>query len=109
MGRSPDSIRTVSEHPLFYAQGAYTYPFGLDLGLKRPMFLLLTDSKFLDDVFIALGIVLLQIVQQATPLADHHEQAAPGGVVLLMRLEVLGQLTDPLTQDSNLHFRASGI
>jgi hypothetical protein len=26
-----------------------------------------------------------------------------------MGLEVLGQLTNPLAQDGNLHFRASGI
>jgi hypothetical protein len=73
------------------------------------MDLLLADSKFLDDVFVALCVVLFQIVQQAATLADHHEQTTPGGMVFLVRLEVLVQLTDPLTQDSNLNFRASGI
>ena len=73
------------------------------------MILLLADSKFLDDVFITLGVVFLQIIQQAATLADHHEQTAPGGVVFLVRFEVLGQLADPLTQDCNLHFRASGV
>lgn len=63
----------------------------------------------MDDVFVSISIVRLQIVQQATTLADHHEQTPPGGVVLFMRLEVLGQITDPLTQNCNLDFRASGI
>lgn len=90
------------------APGTHLPPTG-DLGSKRPVTRLLTDSKFLDDVFISIGIVRLQIVQQATPLADHHEQTPPGGVVLLVRLEVLGQITDPLTQNCNLDFRASGI
>ena len=70
---------------------------------------LLTDSKFLDYVFITLGVVLFQIVQQTAALADHHEQTAPGGVVLFMRFEELRQFTDPLAQDGNLHFRTSGI
>lgn len=73
------------------------------------MNLLLADSKFVDNVFITLGVVFLQIIQQAATLADHHEQTAPGGVIFLMRLEVLGQLADPLTQNCNLDFRASGI
>ncbi len=90
------------------APGTRLPPTG-DLGSKRPVTRLLTDSKFLDDVFISISIVRLQIVQQATPLADHHEQTSPGGVVLFMRLEVLGQITDPLTQNCNLDFRASGI
>jgi hypothetical protein len=80
-----------------------------DLGSKRPVTRLLTDSKFLDDVFVSISIVRLQIIQQATPLADHHEQTPPGGVVLLVRFEVFGQITDPLTQNCNLDFRASGI
>src|ERR1700757_2896174 len=59
---------------------------------------LLADAEFLDDAFVTLGIVLLQIVQQATPLADQHKQAAPRPVILLVRLEVLRQLTNALAQ-----------
>src|SRR5262249_16830028 len=76
---------------------------------KRPINRLFADSKFLDDVFVTFGIVLLQIVQQATPLADHHQQTPPGGMVFFMVLEVLRQLADPLAQDCNLYFRATGI
>src|SRR5215469_17256658 len=57
---------------------------------------LLADAEFLDDALVTLGIVLLQIVQQATPLADQHKQAAPRPVVFLVRLEVLRQLTNAL-------------
>jgi hypothetical protein len=42
-------------------------------------------------------------------LADQLEQAAPAVLVVLVRLEVLGQLIDASRQDSNLDFRASGI
>src|SRR6266700_6354689 len=78
---------------------------------KRPVDFnrLFTDSKFLDDVFITLGIVLFKIVQQAAALADHHKKTAPGGMVFFVVLEVLRQLSDTFTQNSNLYFRAAGI
>jgi len=37
---------------------------------------LLADAEFPDDGFVTLGIVSLEVVEQATPLADQHEQAA---------------------------------
>src|SRR5476649_2693493 len=40
---------------------------------------LFANAKFLDDVFITLGIVCFQIVQQAAALANHHQKTSPGG------------------------------
>ena len=77
--------------------------FPFDLGA------LFTDAKFLDDVFITLSIVRFKIVQQAAALADHHQKTAPGGMVFLVALEVLRQLSDALTQNGNLYFRAARI
>jgi hypothetical protein len=37
---------------------------------------LLADAELPNDSFIALGIVSLEVVEQATPLADQHKQAA---------------------------------
>jgi hypothetical protein len=37
---------------------------------------LLADAEFADDTLIALGIVFLEVVEQATPLADQHEKPA---------------------------------
>src|SRR5579863_3227432 len=37
---------------------------------------LLADTEFRNHGFIPLGIVFLQIVEQATPLADQHEKPA---------------------------------
>jgi hypothetical protein len=71
--------------------------------------LLLADAEFRDDRLIALGIVFLEVVEQATPLADQHEKAAARAVVFLVRLEVLRQLPNALAQQRDLNFRASGI
>src|SRR5215471_12759627 len=70
---------------------------------------LLADAEFLNDGFVAFGIGLSEIVEQATSLAHHHKQAAPGGVILLMRLEMLRQFTNTLAQDRDLDLRGTSV
>ena len=64
---------------------------------------LLADAELSNDGLIALGIVSLEVVEQATPLADQHEQAAARAVVLLVRLEVVRQLANAFTDDGDLN------
>ncbi len=64
---------------------------------------LLADAELPNDRLIALGIVSLEVVEQATPLADQHEQAAARAVVLLVRLEVVRQLANAFTNDGDLN------
>ena len=70
---------------------------------------LLADAEFGNDGLVALGIVFLQVVEQATALADQHEKAAARAVVFLVRLEVLRQLANAFTEQRDLDFRAAGI
>ena len=70
---------------------------------------LLADAEFLNDGFVAFGIRLSEVIEQAATPAHHHEKTAPGGMVLLMRLEMLRQFTNPCAQDRDLHFRRTGI
>ena len=70
---------------------------------------LLADAEFRDDRLIALGIVFLEVVEQATALTDQHEKAAARAVVFLVRLEVLRQLANPFAEQCDLDFRAAGI
>ena len=70
---------------------------------------LLTDAEFLNDGLVSLGVVLLQVIQQATALADHDEEPAPGRMVLLVGLEMIGQLADALTEDRDLDFRRTCV
>jgi hypothetical protein len=70
---------------------------------------LLADAEFRDDGLIALGIVFLEVVQQATPLADQHEKPAARAVVFLVRLEVLRQLANAFAKQSDLDLWAPGI
>jgi hypothetical protein len=77
--------------------------------LARKPARLLAKAKFMNDGFIALGIVFLQVIQQATTLADQHKKAAARTVVFLVGLEVLRQGTNTLAQQRNLHFGTAGI
>jgi hypothetical protein len=70
---------------------------------------LLADAELGNNGLVALGIVFLEVVEQATALADKHEKAAARAVVFLVRLEVLRQLTNPFAEQSDLDFGASGI
>src|ERR1700687_354613 len=70
---------------------------------------LLADTHLQNDSLVPLGIVLLQIVEQAATPAHHHQKSATRCVVLLVRTEVLGQLADALAEKGNLDFRAAGV
>jgi hypothetical protein len=70
---------------------------------------LLSEVEGLDQVAIPLDIVIPEIVEEPPPLADEHEEPAPGMVVLLVDLEMIGEVVDPLGQDGHLDIRRAGI
>ena len=70
---------------------------------------LLADAELTKDGLIALGIVFLQVIQQATALADQHEKAAARAVVFLVRLEVLRQLANALAKQRDLDLGTPGV
>ena len=70
---------------------------------------LLADAEFSNDGLIALGIVSLEVIEQATPLADQHKQAAARAVVLLVRFEVVCQLANAFTDDGDLNLGAPRV
>ena len=82
---------------------------GQNRGEWPPQVLLLANAEFLDYVLITLGIVVLEVIEQAATLADHHQETAAGGVILLVRFEVVRQFTDPFAEHRDLNFGASGI
>ena len=51
----------------------------------------------------------MQVVEQAAAAVDHLQQAAPAVVVLLVLLEVLGELRDPRGEQRDLDFRGTGV
>jgi hypothetical protein len=70
---------------------------------------LLAEAESLNHGFVALGIVLFEVVEQAATLADQHEKTAARTVVLLVRFEVIRQLANTLAQQRDLDFGAARI
>ena len=68
------------------------------------MFALLSQAELANDSAVTLDIVLLQVVQQTSSATDHLLQTAAAVEVLLVGLQVLGQVSDAVGQNSNLYF-----
>jgi len=70
---------------------------------------LLADTELCDYVAVAIGIVRLQVVQQAAAFAHEHQQTTARCVILLVCFEMLGQFANPLTQNRDLDFGGTGV
>src|SRR5436190_9515536 len=71
--------------------------------------LLLPETQLLDQAVVALDVLRLEVREQAAALVDHRQQAAARMVVLVVLLEVLGQVADALGEDRDLDFGGAGV
>ena len=70
---------------------------------------LLAQAKLGAYLAVALDVGLFKIVLKAAAAADHLEQATAGMVVVLVLLEVLVQVVDALSQQSDLYLGGTGV
>ena len=70
---------------------------------------LFTQLQAFGDGLITGLVGSVKVIQQPPPLAHHHEQAAPGADILMILLQMLGNLSDPLRQKGDLHIGRTGI
>ena len=70
---------------------------------------LLTDAELGNNRTVALDVVFGHIVQQAAALTNHFEQTLTAVIVLLVHLQVLGELVNALGEDGDLHLRRAGV
>ena len=66
---------------------------------------LFPQAQSFHDASVPFDVFLHQVVQQATALTNHFQQAATGMMVLFVGFQVFGQIADPFGQDGNLYFR----
>ena len=76
--------------------GCVDYVDGVDVAR------LATNTETANQLAVALYIATLHVIEQTAALADHLEEAAPRGVVLHVRLEVLGEVRDLLGEERDL-------
>jgi hypothetical protein len=58
---------------------------------------------------VALNILAAKVIQEPTPLTNHHQQAATAVVIAFVEAKMLGQMVDPLGQQGHLHFGRPGV
>ena len=67
------------------------------------------QTQPVDQRAVALHIDLGHVLQQPAPPSDQQQQTAPRVVVVLVHLEVLGEVGDPPGQQCDLRLRGSGV
>lgn len=72
-------------------------------------FILFIKLELVGKLFPALLVLSLEVAEQAAAVAYHLQESAAGVVVLLVLLQVLGDLLDFLSQDCYLYFRGTGV
>src|SRR5204862_50398 len=65
--------------------------------------------QLLDERAVAFDALALQVVEHAATLTDELEQTTARMVVLEVRLEVLGEVGDPLGEEGDLDLGGSGV
>ena len=70
---------------------------------------LLSESELCYDCTVALDILLLKVVEQVSSVTYHLKQTASGVVILLVNLDVFGQLVNSLGEDSDLNLRRTRV
>src|SRR5262249_51971079 len=67
------------------------------------------EAELGDDGPVALDVGGTHVVEHPAPATDQHEQAAPAVVVLLVDLEVFGEVVDALGEEGDLHLGRPGV
>ena len=71
--------------------------------------LLLSESELCNDCTIALDILLHQVVEEVLSLTNHFEKTATAVVVVGVLLQMFGEVSDSLGENSDLYLRRTGI
>jgi hypothetical protein len=82
---------------------------GLEARRAAPSEKLFAQLELFRDRLVTAQIGVLQVIKEAAALADHHEQSATGAVILLVALQMLGQMVDPLREQRDLHIGGTGV
>jgi hypothetical protein len=73
------------------------------------VYALAANTEFLDQFEVRFAIFACNVLQVALALADQLQQAAAGGVIVLVGLQVLGEFLDTLGHDAGLHGGRTGV
>jgi hypothetical protein len=58
-----------------------------------------------NNLAVAVNFFPLEVIQQASSLADQFQQSPAGMMIFFMGLEVFSEIPNPLRENSNLYLR----
>lgn len=64
---------------------------------------LLSETELLNNGTVAIDVLLLKIVQKITALTNHLKKAAARVVVVVVELQVLGEVSNSLGENGDLY------
>ncbi len=67
------------------------------------------QAEFSNQRLVAFSVLAIQVIKETPALRDELQQTTTGMIVLLVVLEMFGQVLDAFGKYSNLDFRRSGI
>ena len=70
---------------------------------------LFTQAQLLEHALVAVVRSALEVVEHLASPGDHLEEAAARGMILDVRLQMIGELIDAVGQQSHLHVRAPRV
>src|SRR5258708_4242643 len=80
-----------------------------DSGRRRVSEQLAAEPQLLDQRAVAADVLTGQILQQSPAAADEQQQPVAAVMVVLVHLQVLGQIIDPPAQQRDLDLRRAGV
>ncbi len=73
------------------------------------MQVLAAQAEASDKRFVALEVRPLEVLEQASTAADHHQEPAPAVVVFVVGLKVLAEAVDTFGQQRDLDLGRTGV
>jgi hypothetical protein len=67
------------------------------------------QAQVIDDGAVSLNVVAPYIIEETAAAADQHQQPATRMVILLVGLQVLGEILNAMGKQAYLDFGASGV
>jgi hypothetical protein len=67
------------------------------------------NAQALNQVLVSLRVTAFQVFQKAAPPRDHRQQPSAGMMIFAVRLEMILELQNALTQDRYLNFWRTGV
>jgi hypothetical protein len=87
----------------------FTFYFLPGADIPHNCLILLPKTKTSNNRPVTLDVLLLHIIEKPASLSNQFQQSPTGMMILLVRLEMVGQVLYPGAQQGYLNFRRAGI